>query len=85
MISITNKNSCCYLPKFRADMKAIARRISKYVNLYCDDVDEGFEIVYDHYLVFVEYRGGAITIADVWDKDGNEYPDIVEALQLLIA
>lgn len=29
-------------------------------------------------------EGGAVTVADVWDKNGNEYPDIAEALQLLI-
>lgn len=88
MISITDNNNGNYLPKFRADMKAIAQRISEYVDLNCDDVDEGFEIAYGRYLVFVEYRctpeGGAVTVADVWDKDGNEYPDIVEALRLLI-
>ena len=88
MISITNSNHGNYLPKFRSGIKAIARRISEYVDLNCDDVDEGFEIAYDRYLVFVEYRytseGGAVTVADVWDKDGNEYPDVAEALQLLI-
>lgn len=88
MISITNSNHGNYLPKFRSNMKAIARRISEYVDLNCDDVDEGFEIAYDRYLVSVEYRctpeGGAVTVADVWDKNGNEYPDIAEALQLLI-
>ena len=55
MISITNSNHGNYLPKFRSGMKAIARRISEYVDLNCDDVDEGFEIAYDRYLVFVEY------------------------------
>jgi len=88
MISITNSKNGNYFPKFRSDMKAIARRISEYVALNCDDVDEGFEIAYGGYLVFVEYRctpeGGAVTVADVWDKNGNEYPDIAEALQLLI-
>ena len=54
MISITNSKNGNYFPKFRSDMKAIARRISEYVDLKCDDVDEGFEIAYDRYLVSVE-------------------------------
>ena len=88
MISITNSKNGNYFPKFRSDMIAIARRISEYGDLYCDAGVEGFEWAYDRYLVSVEYRctpeGGAVTVADVWDKNGNEYPDIAEALQLLI-
>lgn len=88
MISITDNNNDNSLLKYHTGMKAIARGISEYVALNCDDVDEGFEIAYDRYLAFVEYRctseGGAVTVADVWDIDGNEYPDIAEALQLLI-
>ncbi len=80
MISITNSKNGNYFPKFRSDMKAIARRISEYVDLNCDDVDEGFEIAYDRYLVSVEYRctpeGGAVTVADVWDKTGTNIPTL---------
>ena len=39
-------------------------------------------------MAFINYRaepgGGSVTVSDVWDDNGNEYPDIAEALQLLI-
>ncbi|HIY67858.1 MAG TPA: hypothetical protein H9828_00395 [Candidatus Alistipes intestinigallinarum] len=62
--------------------------IREYVAANCDDVDEGFEISHSGYMAFVEYRigpdGGSATVVDVWDKAGNECPDIADALQLLI-
>ena len=70
------------------NIKALAALIREYVTTNCDGVDEGFEISHAGYLAFVEYRtgpgGGSVTVADVWDKAGNECPDIAEALQLLI-
>ena len=69
-------------------IEALAALIRKYVAVNCGDVDEGFEVSHAGYMAFVEYRtkpgGGSVTVADVWDKDGNECPDIAEALQVLI-
>ena len=70
------------------NIEALAALIREYVTTNCDGVDEGFEISHAGYMAFVEYRtgpgGGSVTVADVWNKAGNECPDIAEALQLLI-
>lgn len=69
-------------------INALAGMIRKYVAANCDGIDEGFEVTHADFMAFVEYRakpgGGSVTVADIWDKDGNECPDIAEALQLLI-
>ena len=71
-----------------ADIKALAGLIREYVAANCDGVDEGFEIIHCGYVAFIDYRaepgGGSVTVADVWDKDGKECPDIADALQLLL-
>lgn len=71
-----------------ADINALADLIREYVAANCDGADEGLEVTHAGYMAFVEYRtkpgGGSVTVADVWDKDGNECPDIAEALQVLI-
>ena len=70
----------------KANIEALAAMIREYVAANCDDVDEGFEISHSGYMAFVEYRigpdGGSATVVDVWDKAGNECPDIADALHL---
>ena len=71
-----------------ADINALADLIREYIAANCDGVDEVFEVTHADYMAFVDYRakpgGGSVSGADVWDKDGNECPDIAEALQILI-
>ncbi len=71
-----------------ADIEALAGLIREYVAANCDGVDEVFEVTHADYMAFVDYRGkpggGSVTVADVWDKDGRECPDISDALQVLI-
>ncbi len=66
----------------------MARKAADYITFNCDGVSEGFEIIYNGYVAFVDYQNdnGAetVTVPDVWDGNGNEYPDIADALQLLL-
>ena len=69
-------------------INTLANTIREYVAANCDGIDEGFEVSHAGFMVFINYRaepgGGSVTVSDVWDDNGNEYPDIAEALQLLI-
>lgn len=72
----------------RSDIRTMARKAADYITFHCDGVSEGFETIHKGYMVFVDYRNdnGAetVTIPDVWDGDGNEYPEIAEALQMML-
>ena len=69
-----------------------AKEIANYINYHCDGVDEGFEIEYEGFTAFVSYNAApswtiekeSTTVAAVWDEQGNEYPEIAEALQVLL-
>ena len=70
-----------------ADVNTLAGLIREYVSANCNGVSEGFEIIHGGYVAFIDYRadtdGDSITVVDVWNQNGNECPDIAEALQLL--
>ena len=71
----------------RSDIRTMARKAADYITFNCDGVSEGFEIIHGGYVAFIDYRadtdGDSITVVDVWNQNGNECPDIAEALQLL--
>ena len=60
-----------------ADVNTLAGLIREYVSANCNGVSEGFEIIHG------DTDGDSITVVDVWNQNGNECPDIAEALQLL--
>lgn len=66
----------------------MARKAADYITFNCDEISEGFEITYKGHTAFVDYRNDngdeTVAVPDVWDGDGNEYPDIADALQLLL-
>ena len=66
----------------------MARKAADYITFNCDGVSEGFEIIHKDYMAFVDYRNdnGAetVTVPNVWDGNGDEHPDIADALQLLL-
>lgn len=72
----------------RSDIRTMARKAADYITFNCDGVSEGFEITYKGYMVFVEYRNDgqteAVRVADVWDRTGNEYPEIADVLQTML-
>lgn len=70
----------------------MARKAADYITFNCDEISEGFEITYKGYTVFVDYTARLCNdelaefaeVTAVWDGDSNEYPDIADALQLLL-
>lgn len=66
----------------------MARKAADYITFNCDGVSEGFEIIHNGYMVFIDYRNDgrteAVRVADVWDPAGNEYPEIAEVLQTML-
>lgn len=72
----------------RSDIRTMARKAADYITFNCDGVSEGFEIIHNGYMVFIDYRNDgrpeAVRVADVWDQAGNEYPEIAEVLQTML-
>lgn len=72
----------------RSDIRTMARKAADCITFNCDGVSEGFEIIHKDYMAFVDYRNdnGAetVTVPNVWDGNGDEHPDIADALQLLL-
>lgn len=71
-----------------SDLRTIARKAADYITFNCDGVSEGFEIIHNGYMVFIDYRNDghteAVAVVDVWDQFGIEYSDIAEALQMML-
>lgn len=71
-----------------SDIRTMARKAADYITFNCEGVSEGFEITYKGYMVFVDYRNDgrteAVRVADVWDRAGNEYPEIADVLQTML-
>ena len=72
----------------RSDIRTMARKAADYITFNCDGVSEGFEIIHNGYMVFIDYRNDdrteAVRVADVWDRSGNECPEIAEVLQMML-
>jgi len=72
----------------RSDIRTMARKAADYITFNCDGVSEGFEIIHNGYMVFIDYRNDgqteAVTVADVWDSAGNECPEIAKVLQTML-
>lgn len=72
----------------RSDIRTMARKAADYITFNCDGVSEGFEIIHNGYMVFIDYQNNglteAVTVADVWDSAGNECPEIAELLQTML-
>lgn len=72
----------------RSDIRTMARKAADYITFNCDGVSEGFEIIHNGYMVFIDYRNDgraeSVAVADVWDQTGNEYPEIAELLQTML-
>ena len=57
-----------------------------------DGLSRGFEITHKGYIAFINYeakmcndeRQDLVLVPAVWDAEGKEYPDISEALQLML-
>lgn len=94
-------------PATRTEIQHFAKQIADYVTFKCDGESEGFEIIHNGYIAFVNYeaeyravRGGdsycgmwemvpelvseQTTVEAVWDEEGNEYPELADALQVLL-
>ena len=71
-----------------SDIRTMARKAADYITFNCDEISEGFEITHKGYMVFVDYRNDgqteAVRVADVWDRAGNEYPEIADVLQTML-
>ena len=75
-----------------SDIRTMARKAADYITFNCDGVSEGFEITHKGYTIFVDYsarlcndeRQDLVLVPAVWDAEGKEYPDISEALQLML-
>lgn len=72
----------------RSDIRTMARKAADYITFNCDGVSEGFEITHKGYMLFVDYRNDGqtetVTVPDVWDQVGNEYPEIADVLQIML-
>lgn len=72
----------------RSDIRTMARKAADYITFNCDGVSEGFEIIHNGYMAFIDYRNDgqteAVTVADVWDRSGTECPEIAEVLQTML-
>ena len=83
----TNRHTHLRITTVKTTIEALAVLVREYIAANCDRVDNGFEVMRDGYMVFVEYRaesyGGSVAVINVWDKYGNECLDIAEAVQLL--
>lgn len=94
-------------PATRTEIQHLAKQIADYVTFKYDGESEGFEIIHNGYIAFVNYeaeyraaRGGdsycgmwemvpelvseQTTVEAVWDEEGNEYPELADALQVLL-
>lgn len=94
-------------PAARTEIQHFAKQIADYVTFSCDGESEGFEIIHNGYIAFVNYeaeyravRGGdcycgmwemvpelvseQTTVEAVRDEEGNEYPELADALQVLL-
>ena len=76
----------------RSDIRTMARKAADYITFHCDGISEGFEITHKGYIAVIDYeakecsdeRQDLVLVAAVWDAEGKEYPDISEALQLML-
>ncbi|WP_462352945.1 hypothetical protein [Alistipes timonensis] len=79
-------------PLTRSDIRKMARKAADYITFNCDGVNEGFEITHKGHTVFVDYSARlcsdemqeSVRVPAAWDAEGKEYPDISEALQLML-
>ena len=94
-------------PATRTEIQHFAKQIADYVTFNCDGESEGFEIIHNGYIAFVNYEaeyravlGGdsycgmwemvpelvseQTTVEAVWYEEGNEYPELADALQVLL-
>ena len=75
-----------------SDIRTMARKAADYITFHCDGLSRGFEITHKGYIAFINYeakmcndeRQDLVLVPAVWDADGKEYPDISEALQLML-
>ena len=85
----------------------MARKAADYITFTCQGESEGFEIIHNDMIAFVNYEaeyrdaiGGSyegrelehiseliretVEVTSVWDNAGHEYPEIADALQLML-
>ena len=80
-----------------SDIRTMARKAADYITFHCDGLSRGFEITHKGYIAFINYEAKmcnderqdlvlvpAVLGGDGKDAEGKEYPDISEALQLML-